>query len=210
MLLVLTEVDGSMAPFEELDDSTRRTRKLAQGWFVVKLFDSILQTLRVHIYTLVLTWLLVGHDYNIYCLKLIPRRQCPSRTRHQFVPSLYLSHVIMHSRTLPPPSVKQLFCRMMTYSRPQTPLPNALKKNLLPNGAFSTKLGPQVSLFPIPSMRVLYSHMYVQHVFLVGFVVIVVISLTVWMLRYRCGYTWKCLITLRSDSTVEGKGLAAA
>jgi hypothetical protein len=30
--------------------------------------------------------------------------------------------------------------------------------------------------------------MYVQHVFLVGFVVIVVISLTLWMLRYRCGY----------------------
>jgi hypothetical protein len=38
------------------------------------------------------------------------------------------------------------------------------------------------------SMRVLYSHMYVQHVFLVRFVVIVVISLTLWMLRYRCGY----------------------
>jgi hypothetical protein len=38
------------------------------------------------------------------------------------------------------------------------------------------------------SMRVLYSYMYVQHVFLVGFVVIVVISLTLWMLRYRCGY----------------------
>jgi quinol-cytochrome oxidoreductase complex cytochrome b subunit len=31
--------------------------------------------------------------------------------------------------------------------------------------------------------------MYVQHVFLVGFVVIVVINLTLWMLRYRCGYT---------------------
>jgi hypothetical protein len=31
--------------------------------------------------------------------------------------------------------------------------------------------------------------MYVQHVFLVGFVVIVVISLTLWMLRYRRGYT---------------------
>jgi hypothetical protein len=39
------------------------------------------------------------------------------------------------------------------------------------------------------SMRVLYSHMYVQHVFLVGFVVTVVISLTLWMLRYICGYT---------------------
>jgi uncharacterized membrane protein len=37
-------------------------------------------------------------------------------------------------------------------------------------------------------MRVLYSDMYVQHVFLVGFVVIVVISLTLWMLSYICGY----------------------
>jgi quinol-cytochrome oxidoreductase complex cytochrome b subunit len=32
-------------------------------------------------------------------------------------------------------------------------------------------------------------HMFAQHVVLVGFVVIVVISLTLWMLRYRCGYT---------------------
>jgi hypothetical protein len=39
------------------------------------------------------------------------------------------------------------------------------------------------------SMRMLYLHMYVQHVVLVGFVVIVVISLTLWMLGYRCGYT---------------------
>jgi hypothetical protein len=38
-LSVLTEVDGSMAPLEELDDTTRRTRKLARGRFVVKLFD---------------------------------------------------------------------------------------------------------------------------------------------------------------------------
>jgi hypothetical protein len=38
-LPVLTEVDGSMAPLEELDVTTRRTRKLARGWFVVKLFD---------------------------------------------------------------------------------------------------------------------------------------------------------------------------
>jgi quinol-cytochrome oxidoreductase complex cytochrome b subunit len=35
----------------------------------------------------------------------------------------------------------------------------------------------------------LYLRMYVRHVVLVGFVVIVVISLTLWMLRYRCGYT---------------------
>jgi hypothetical protein len=60
--------------------------------------------------------------------KLMPRRQCPSCTCHQFVPSLCSSHVIMHSRMLPLPSVKQLFCRMITHSRPQAPLPNALRK----------------------------------------------------------------------------------
>jgi hypothetical protein len=39
------------------------------------------------------------------------------------------------------------------------------------------------------SLRMLYLHMFAQHVVLVGFVVIVVISLALWMLRYRCGYT---------------------
>jgi hypothetical protein len=33
--------------------------------------------------------------------KLMLRRQCPSCTRHQFVSSLYLGHVITHSRKLP-------------------------------------------------------------------------------------------------------------
>jgi hypothetical protein len=32
--------------------------------------------------------------------QLMLRRQCPSRTRHQFVPSLYPGHVITHSRKL--------------------------------------------------------------------------------------------------------------
>jgi hypothetical protein len=38
------------------------------------------------------------------------------------------------------------------------------------------------------SSRMLRLHMFAQHVALVGFVVIVVISLTLWMLKYRCGY----------------------
>jgi hypothetical protein len=38
-----------------------------------------------------LTRLLVDHDYNIYCLKLIPWCQCPSRTRHQFISFLILN-----------------------------------------------------------------------------------------------------------------------
>jgi hypothetical protein len=33
--------------------------------------------------------------------KLMLRRQCPSHTHHQFVPSLYPSHVTMHSQKLP-------------------------------------------------------------------------------------------------------------
>jgi hypothetical protein len=33
--------------------------------------------------------------------KLMLRRQCPSRTRHQFVSSLYPGHIITHSRKLP-------------------------------------------------------------------------------------------------------------
>jgi quinol-cytochrome oxidoreductase complex cytochrome b subunit len=52
------------------------------------------------------------------------------------------------------------------------------------------------------SSRMLCLRMFAQHVVLVGFVVIVVISLTLWMLRHRCSYTCKCLITLRSDSTI--------
>jgi hypothetical protein len=55
-------------------------------------------------------------------------RHCPSCTRHQFVPSLYSSHVIMYSRMLPLPSAKQPFYRMMVRSRPQAPLPNASRK----------------------------------------------------------------------------------
>jgi hypothetical protein len=33
--------------------------------------------------------------------KSMLRRQCPSRTRHQFVPSFYQDHVITHPRKLP-------------------------------------------------------------------------------------------------------------
>jgi hypothetical protein len=60
---------------------------------------------------------------------------CPSRTRHQFIPSLYSSHVITHSRMLPLSSVKPLFCRIMTYSRPRTPFTECFEENLLPTGA---------------------------------------------------------------------------
>jgi hypothetical protein len=60
--------------------------------------------------------------------KLMPRHQCPSCTRHQFVPSLHSGHIIMYSRILSLPSAKQPFCRMMACSRPQASLTNALRK----------------------------------------------------------------------------------
>jgi hypothetical protein len=66
-LPVLTELDGSMAPLEELDDST----KGLEGWrrpVCCEIVRSLLQTLRVYIYTLVLTRLLVDYEYNIHCL----------------------------------------------------------------------------------------------------------------------------------------------
>jgi hypothetical protein len=60
--------------------------------------------------------------------KLMLRRQCPSRTRHQFVPSLYPGHVITYSRKLLFFKCKQSLCQMMAYCRPQVSLPNPLKR----------------------------------------------------------------------------------
>jgi hypothetical protein len=52
------------------------------------------------IYTLALTRLLVDHDHNIYCLKLIPWRHVRLVSIINPSPSLYSIHVIMHSRML--------------------------------------------------------------------------------------------------------------
>jgi hypothetical protein len=81
--------------------------------------------------------------------KLMPRRQCPSCTRHQFIPSSHSGHVITYSRMLSISSAKQPFCRMMMCSRPQASLPNALRKTPC-RMVFSYQTGPPISLFPIP------------------------------------------------------------
>jgi hypothetical protein len=72
---------------------------------------------------------------------------CPSRTRHQFIPSLYSIHVITHSRML------------STFTRGTVLLPNddvlptadasteRFKENLLPNGA----LLPNSAHMPVSS-----------------------------------------------------------
>jgi hypothetical protein len=54
----------------------------------------------VYIYTLVLTRLLVDHDYNIYYLKLTPWRHVRLVSIINSSPSLYPIHVITHSRML--------------------------------------------------------------------------------------------------------------
>jgi hypothetical protein len=46
--------------------------KVGTGRVVCEIVRSLLQTLRVYIYTLVLTQLLVDHEYNIYCLNYYP------------------------------------------------------------------------------------------------------------------------------------------
>jgi hypothetical protein len=59
------EVDGSMAPLEELDDSTKGLDVWHEAGFCCEYIRSLLQTLRVYIYTLVLTRLLIDYEYNI-------------------------------------------------------------------------------------------------------------------------------------------------
>jgi hypothetical protein len=53
-------------------NSTTRLKDSKDGTGPVscEIVRCLLQTLRVHIYTIVLTRLLVDHDYNIYCLKI--------------------------------------------------------------------------------------------------------------------------------------------
>jgi hypothetical protein len=81
--------------------------------------------------------------------KLMLRRQCPSRTRHQFVPSLYSGHVITYSRMLPfssanSPSAKWWRTTDRRY------LYRILWGEFPAEWCFFTILGPQVSPFPVP------------------------------------------------------------
>jgi hypothetical protein len=121
-LPVLTEVDGSMAPLEELDDST----KGLEGWRMAGLLwkiMSLLQTLRVYIYTLVLIRLLVDHKYNINAPATMSVLH-PSSIRpfHIFRPRHHVFPNTSFSKR------KRPFCRMMARYRPQVPLPNPLWK----------------------------------------------------------------------------------
>jgi hypothetical protein len=75
---------------------------------------------------------------------------CSSRTRHQFI-SFFIFNP--HHHAFPNAFRFHLWkspsCRTTTYSRPQTPLPNALRKTSA-EWYSSAQFGPHVSLFPVP------------------------------------------------------------
>jgi hypothetical protein len=127
MFPVLTEVDGSMAPLKELDDSTKGLESWHWAGLLWNCSIRITNTKGSYLYpcpNMSPSRQRLQHSLP----KLMPQHQFPSRTRHQFVPYLHSSHIITYSRMLYLPSVKQSFCRMMTRSRPQTFLPNVLRK----------------------------------------------------------------------------------
>jgi hypothetical protein len=81
--------------------------------------------------------------------KLMSRRQCPSCTRHQFVPFLYPGHVITYSRKLPFLSTNSLSAEWWrTVDRKY--LYRILWGDFPAEWYSFTKLGPQVSPFPLP------------------------------------------------------------
>jgi hypothetical protein len=123
-------------------NSTTRLEGLESwhGPVCCEIVRSLLQTLRAYIYTLALTRVLVDHDCNIYCLKLIPRRHVRLVPVINSSPSLYSIHVITHSRML------SAFTRGTVLLPNDDVLPTAdasterFEENLLPNGALLPNL----------------------------------------------------------------------
>jgi hypothetical protein len=145
-------------------NSTNRLKdsKVGTGPVCCEIVRYLLQTLRAHIYTLVLTRLLVCHDYNIYCLKLMPRRQCPSFTRHQFV----LFYIQATSSRIPECFLSQAWNSSSAEWR-RTPdrrhLYRMLSVKPLAKWCSLTKLGPHVSLFPVPIFGVNSTDLHLFH-----------------------------------------------
>jgi hypothetical protein len=81
--------------------------------------------------------------------KLMLWRQCPSCTRHQFVPSLYLGHVITYSQKLP--FKAQIVLLPNDGVLPSASIFTESSEEIFPvEWHFVTKLSPQVSPFPVP------------------------------------------------------------
>jgi hypothetical protein len=81
--------------------------------------------------------------------KLMSRHQCPSHTHHQFVPSLCPGHIIMYSRKLPFSSANSPSAEWWR-TTDRKYLNRILWGEFPAEWRFFTKLGPQVSPFPVP------------------------------------------------------------
>jgi hypothetical protein len=137
-----------MAPLEEVEDSTKGLEGWHRAGFVVKLFDPYYKHQGLYLYPCPNTTpgrLRVQHSLP----KLMSRRQCPSRTHHQFVPSLYPGHVITYSRMLPSSSANSPSAEWWC-TTDRKYLYRILEGEFLAEWCFFTKLGPQVSPFPVP------------------------------------------------------------
>jgi hypothetical protein len=147
-LPVLTELDGSMAPHEELNDSTKGLEGWRRSGLLWNCSIPITNTKGLYLYPCPNTT--HGRPRVQHSLpKLIPRHQCPSRTRHQFVPSLYSGHVITYSRMLPFPSANSPSAEWWR-ATDRRYLYRILWGEFPTEWCFFTKLGSQVSIFPVP------------------------------------------------------------
>jgi hypothetical protein len=94
-----------MIPLEELDDSTKGVESWHGAGLLLICSIPITKTKGLYLYPCPNTT--PGRPRVQHLLpKLMPRRQYPSCTRHQFVPSLYSGHVITYSRMFSSPSAK--------------------------------------------------------------------------------------------------------
>jgi hypothetical protein len=118
-LPVLTEVDGSMNPLAELDDTTR-TRKFGVKPVCYENVQLQLHTSRVHIYTC-LNMTPGGLRAQYLIPNLMPKCECLSI--HSSLPFEPRHHATPRNLR------KQSFCRTETNCRPQASPPNLLKKS---------------------------------------------------------------------------------
>jgi hypothetical protein len=82
--------------------------------------------------------------------KLMLRRQCPSRIRHQLVLSLHWATSPRIPENSPFNSVNSPSAERWSTADRKSPLPISLEEIFPSRMVFITKLGPQVSLTPAP------------------------------------------------------------
>jgi hypothetical protein len=82
--------------------------------------------------------------------KLMLQRQCPSRTRHQLILSLHQATSPRIPENFSFKSANSPFVERWRTADRKRPLPISLEEIFPSRMVFITKLGPQVSLTPVP------------------------------------------------------------